>query len=131
MNKRVVTKEELNWLFTSPACDWSVDNYRGGHCAIGKFMQLGIMGGWKHSISAINNYDYREGIIDCYLWSIATDNGATMKRTYLPTDEAWPKHERAIKIALQDLLEEGIIEIEDEAAREFNLLNKQELAEVK
>lgn len=45
-----------------------------------------------------------------------------IKDSYLPGDPRWDKHERALKIGLQNLVKNGIIEIEDGAAHEFGLI---------
>jgi hypothetical protein len=49
-----------------------------------------------------------------------------LKDSYLPGDSRWDKHERAIKVGLQQAIASGKLEIEDEVAKEFSLLGSRE-----
>ena len=129
MTKKL-TQQDMNWLFTSPGCDYCTDNQRGGHCAFGKFIQHGIYSGFndeKSNVVSINNV----GRDDIYIsmnegWS--APNNSPIKYSYLPGDPRWDKHERALKIGLQILIKKGFVEIEDEAAQEFGLIKQSALA---
>jgi hypothetical protein len=127
----------MNWLFTSPGCDYTTNNFRGGRCAIGKFISKSIAfnpTAWddlQHSIVAINNEGKNqlssEECID--MWNKQHMNiNLPIKDSYLPGDPRWPKHERALKIGLQNLVKNGVIEIEDEAAQEFGIIRQSVLA---
>jgi hypothetical protein len=123
MTKKI-THEELKAVWNLPGCNWKPHNGEGGFCAAGKLWLLGVSFSDLSSQKRLSIYNLNnQGIYSDKLEDYGTPCGSS---SYGPDNpKEWNKHEAAFKLALQYAIEEGVIEIEDETAKEFGLLNKE------
>jgi hypothetical protein len=129
-----ITSERLSEVWNLPGCNWGTKNSQGGFCAAGKLDLLGvnIFGeGWASRVFNMNNQGIESGSRSDYnLPPSYFQNPSKLNRSYDSSNPLeWDKHIRALKLGLELAQQQGMIEIEDDAAREFGLI--QQSAEVK
>lgn len=124
---KLISSEELSRVWQLPGCLNTVDNSRGGYCAMGKLNMLASGNARTYIPSITELPNMKRYIILNDLGSFDGKRTAFDKSSFDSKSPLWNQHIKAFRLMLTEAIEHGLIELEDKAAKEFSLIKEQEV----